>query len=142
MTGGGPGIIAGQPAQPQAQSLQQQPQQPGQPKPFTSQVVVTPDLIIDQNDKSLKVTGGTIDAFGQQIKLPALPFELPANPALNSLQAIYPGACSYIKLPAGHANAMRISLLALRIAALLRVLCQISTLSVLRMHDLTEVPAG
>ena len=76
-------------AGPPAQSLQQR---APQPKAFTSQINVTPDLLIDQNTKSLKVEGGSVDLFGQEIKLPALPFELPANPALNSLQAIYPGA--------------------------------------------------
>ena len=79
---------AGQPGQPQPQTWQQQ---LPQPQPFKSQIAISPDLTINQNDKSLRVNGGSVDVFGQKIALPALPWALPANPALNSLQAIYPG---------------------------------------------------
>ena len=66
----------------------------GQPpplKPFQSQINISPDLTINQNDKSLRVNGGTVSLFGTKIALPALPFALPADPALNTIQQVYPG---------------------------------------------------
>ena len=39
-----------------------------------------------------QVTGGNIFLGGKEIKLPALPFALPANAALNTLQQVYPSA--------------------------------------------------
>ena len=38
------------------------------------------------------MNGGTVSFAGQRVALPALPFELPATPALNTIQAMYPGA--------------------------------------------------
>ena len=76
----------------QPQSFQQQqPAQPGPIKPFKSEINISPDLVINQNDKSLRVNGGTVSLFGTKIALPALPFALPATPALNTIQQIYPG---------------------------------------------------
>jgi hypothetical protein len=80
-------------AAPCARSLLQLPK----PPPFKSEINIAPDLVIDQNDKSLRVNGGSISLFGTKIALPALPFALPATPALNTLSAIYPGA----RLPHG-----------------------------------------
>lgn len=38
------------------------------------------------------MTGGSLNLGGKEIKLPALPFALPANAALNTLQQVYPSA--------------------------------------------------
>ena len=84
-------MLAGQ-AQPQ--SFQQQPQQQQQAAPQTqgSAVTIHPDLTLDQNTKVLTLNQGQATIFGQKYTLPALPFKLPATPALNSLQSLYPSA--------------------------------------------------
>ena len=51
---------------------------------------IHPDLTLDQNTKILTVGQGQASIFGQKYTLPALPFKLPATPALNSLQTLYP----------------------------------------------------
>ena len=79
--------------QAQPQSFQQQPQQqqPQGEKPMTiSPLTIHPDLTLDQNTKILTVGQGEASIFGQKYTLPALPFKLPATPALNSLQSLYP----------------------------------------------------
>ncbi len=79
--------------QAQPQSFQQQPQQqqPQGEKPTTiSPLTIHPDLTLDQNTKILTVGQGEASIFGQKYTLPALPFKLPATPALNSLQSLYP----------------------------------------------------
>ena len=80
--------------QAQPQSFQQQPQQQQQAAPQTqgSAVTIHPDLTLDQNTKVLTLNQGQATIFGQKYTLPALPFKLPATPALNSLQSLYPSA--------------------------------------------------
>ena len=53
-------------------------------------VVLHPDFTLDQNSKVLTLNQGQATIFGQKYTLPALPFKLPATPALNSLQSLYP----------------------------------------------------
>ena len=53
-------------------------------------VVLHPDFTLDQNSKILTLNQGQATIFGQKYTLPALPFKLPATPALNSLQSLYP----------------------------------------------------
>ena len=53
-------------------------------------LTIHPDFTLDQNTKILTLNQGQASIFGQKYTLPALPFKLPATPALNSLQAIYP----------------------------------------------------
>ncbi len=59
-----------------------------------SAITIHPDLTLDQNTKILTVGQGEASIFGQKYTLPALPFKLPATPALNSLQTIYPSESS------------------------------------------------
>ena len=84
---------AGQ-AQPQPQSFQQQPQGAAEQKPAAggdlAPLTIHPDITLDQNTKILTVGQGQASIFGQKYTLPALPFKLPATPALNSLQSLYP----------------------------------------------------
>ena len=53
-------------------------------------MTIHPDLTLDQNTKVLTLNQGQATIFGQKYTLPALPFKLPATPALNSLQSLYP----------------------------------------------------
>ena len=53
-------------------------------------LTVHPDIYLDQTTKILTLGQGEADIFGQKYILPALPFKLPATPALNSLQSLYP----------------------------------------------------
>ena len=75
--------------QAQQQSLQEQPQQSTNSHPVAP-LTIQPDINLDQNTKILTLGQGSASIFGQKYTLPALPFKLPATPALNSLQAIYP----------------------------------------------------
>ncbi len=84
--------------QAQPQSFQQQPQQQQQAAPASQQgsaVTIHPDLTLDQNSKVLTLNQGSATIFGQKYTLPALPFKLPATPALNSLQTLYPSAHTF-----------------------------------------------
>jgi len=56
----------------------------------SSAITIHPDITLDQDTKILTVGQGQASFFGQKYTLPALPFKLPATPALNSLQTIYP----------------------------------------------------
>ena len=78
-------MLAGQ-AQPQ--SFQQQ--QPAAGQKTVAPLTIHPDLTLDQNTKILTLNQGQATIFGQTYTLPALPFKLPATPALNSLQTLYP----------------------------------------------------
>ncbi len=53
-------------------------------------LVIHPDIYLDQTTKILTLGKGEADILGQKYILPALPFKLPATPALNSLQSLYP----------------------------------------------------
>ena len=80
---------AGQ-AQPQSFQVQQQQQMQGEKPTTVAPLTIHPDLTLDQNTKILTVGQGEASIFGQKYTLPALPFKLPATPALNSLQSLYP----------------------------------------------------
>ena len=56
----------------------------------SSAITIHPDITLDQDTKILTVGQGQASFFGQKYTLPALPFKLPATPALNSLQSLYP----------------------------------------------------
>jgi len=60
----------------------------------SSAITIHPDITLDQDTKILTVGQGQASFFGQKYTLPALPFKLPATPALNSLQTIYPSESS------------------------------------------------
>jgi len=69
----------------------------------SSAITIHPDITLDQDTKILTVGQGQASFFGQKYTLPALPFKLPATPALNSLQTIYPSESSGCKYAAmGH----------------------------------------
>ncbi len=69
----------------------------------SSAITIHPDITLDQDTKILTVGQGQASFFGQKYTLPALPFKLPATPALNSLQTIYPSESSAADMHAmGH----------------------------------------
>ena len=97
-------VGAGQ-AQPQPQSFLQQPAnglQSTNSKPIAP-LIVHPNIYLDQTTKVLTLGQGEADILGQKYVLPALPFKLPATPAINSLQSLYPSK-PLRRLPALQAN--------------------------------------
>ena len=74
----------------QVQDFHKQPSSEQQKALQSAPVVLHPDFTLDQNSKILTLNQGQATIFGQKYTLPALPFKLPATPALNSLQSLYP----------------------------------------------------
>ena len=72
------------------QDFHKQPSAEQQKALQSAPVVLHPDFTLDQNSKILTLNQGQATIFGQKYTLPALPFKLPATPALNSLQSLYP----------------------------------------------------
>ena len=72
------------------QNFQRKPSAEQQQALQSAPLVIHPDFTLDQNTKILTLNQGQATIFGQKYTLPALPFQLPATPALNSLQSLYP----------------------------------------------------